>query len=424
MCIGIKTLILHLVLYPDDILMINLRYPYITILFLFFALCCYCSITSCKKQEPITVTTFLPLKLPLLDRALPDSSVLRTTLSYYAYTLYKANEIIDKEEDLAKMFETRDTLLYKLHHELLDSLSADYSLPYFNAQANELDNELALLGMKAVYSERIYVGLEPIPMLQFWVRRYGYKPFPQYVDFLNQGGISEGGYDYPYIDLKKRMEMVSIGEQMRKDYPESIYSKKIEPYFADALNSLVDIHSVLEFDTTATTIIGALNTESYPTGTDTFYHTWYVKNHAKSKYTPVVSRILDNISTIQLNYYFLPRDVYMIVTDWYPYVVADNKPIFTPADTLLTCCPTALQQRNNYIEQGVDVPHVVVVYNGKQKMCALVYRFYGSKTLAEDNLAKAHQAVGRDVMLVTIKCDIAHYLQNPKWTIIGVEQGC
>ena len=157
--------------------MINLRYPYITILFLFFALCCYCSITSCKKQEPITVTTFLPLKLPLLDRALPDSSVLRTTLSYYAYTLYKANKIIGKEGDLAKMFETRDTLLYKLHHELLDSLSADYSLPYFNAQADELDNELALLGMKAVYSERIYVGLEPIPMLQFWVRRYGYKPF-------------------------------------------------------------------------------------------------------------------------------------------------------------------------------------------------------------------------------------------------------
>ena len=391
---------------------------------MFIALICYVGLSSCKKQDSVNITTFLALKLPLLERALPDSSALRTNLSMYGYALYRANDVINNEEDLAVLFEQRDTLLYQLHHNLLDSLSADYSLPYFSTQSDELDKELALLGIKAVYSERIYVGLAPIPMLASLVQRYGYQPFPQYVEFLNQGGVSEGGYDYPYINLETRINRVVIGEQMRKDYPDHLYTKKIAPYFADALNSLTDIHSVVEFDSSATTIVGGLGTEPYPIGTDTFYHTQYVKNHANSTYAPVVSRILNNISSIQLNYYFLPRDLYMIVVDWYPYTASDNKIFFTKADTILTCCPTAIQQRNTYIEQGIDVPHVVVLYNGKEKICALAYRFYGSKDIAEDNLAKAHQALGHDVMLVNIKCDIAHYLQNPKWTIIGIEQGC
>lgn len=390
-------------------------------------LCCLLLWAACGSPDagsaaPSSDAVFMANNFPLLNSALPDTAALRPPLTHYAQQLY--DKKVHSQAAIIRLFEQRDTLMRQLHTQLLDSLSADYRQTYFTTQAQQLDTELAMLGMKAVYAERIYVGLAPLPMLQNALARYAQADAQQYAQLLNHTGVAEGGYYYPYTDLSDRLQITRIGEQLRQQYPNSPYSKRAQPYIDDAINSLTDLHSVVEFDTTATTIIGALHTEPYPMATDTMYHRLFVRQYPQSGYAKVVQRILNNMSTMQLNYYFLPRDVYLLVADWYPYTLADANTHFSPADTLLTCCPTATAQRNAYPQQGVDVPHVVVLHNGKQKICALVYRFYSSKELAEQNLAQAHATLHKDVWLVSAKCDIAHYLQNPKWTIIGIEQAC
>ncbi|MBL7784799.1 MAG: hypothetical protein JNM36_02765 [Chitinophagales bacterium] len=387
---------------------------------------CLLGIQACQNIPQNTPTALLSQKLPLLHHAISDTSQLSVLVECYLQSLHTAADSVKTETELLYLFEERSDLQQQLHIKLLDSLAANQHHFYFDQNGDALEKELRVLGLKPIIAERIYVGLAPVPMVQDLVKRLASPACRLYIDALNECGTSKGGYYYPYTDLNGRVKLLTIAEQLLQQYPHSPYTVAIEPFFRDALNVLTDIHAVAEFDTSTTIIAFGLNSEPYPTATDTFYHHRFVEEKRDSRYRTVVQSILNNLSTIQLNYYFQPRELYMIVTDWYPYVQTDGIYTFTPSDTLMSCCPTATQQRNQYIDAGIDIPHVALLHvgNTKQKICALAYRFYADKAAAEAQLEYAHHLAGHGVDLVTLKCDIAHYLENPPWRIIAIEKSC
>ncbi|MBN1637633.1 MAG: hypothetical protein JW866_01605 [Ignavibacteriales bacterium] len=272
---------------------------------------------------------------------------------------------ISSEEEILEIFQLRDSLILKLY----PTIDEYYWILVEDDKYNEFENlekELMEIGISTVYAEGMVVGLVSSPILEKQIDEYGSEPFKLYCKFMDAYSNSQGG-EYPFIDLSAQMEMVDFGEKLYQNYPDSKYIEMIEFNFNFAVQLLTDFHKVTDLGQDYTQYLTeGMSVDYWPYGTSLENFTTFVQDYPNVKLTKVVKEILKNTSEIYVDFEKEGSDpIYLIaIEELDDYLDAQNKVL-------------------DYILNGIDIPHIVILERGSDYSYAIVYRFYSDKNLAD-----------------------------------------
>lgn len=327
-------------------------------------------VDSIESQE------FIKEKLPILYDLSKDNTVVSSTLFRYAYMVLNPEKTIKNEATLQSIFNERDNqLIPAINEQILDPLGELQDTPedkFFNTEKAKLvEKELNSIGMGCVFAEGFYMGLAPIPMLGDALKQYASEPFRWLMDFKSGEGMAQGG-EYTYMGLDGEGVMVSTAEKMRKNHPEHPYNKLIEGVFRSALTVLTDFHKVKQGDRTSF-LIHDLTTEYFPSATEKEYLSSYSKKYPNSKYSPLLDKLLANPSELAYDKKQGWKDLYLVVVSWE--AAKENRES--------GLCVAARQKVFEYLDQGIDIPHSLLLWRGEQRECAIVHRFFVDEAKAK-----------------------------------------
>ncbi|QQS31298.1 MAG: hypothetical protein IPM47_10425 [Sphingobacteriales bacterium] len=364
--------------------------------FLFILICCFgCNSSSNSSdgennaQRLPSKADFLQKKLPQLHQTLEKKSALKQLVNDYAYTVLNANHLVTSEQILKDIFVQREEELMPELHEFFQNLSGQ-NPDLFNSQEGEkLLNELKSIGMSGIFAEGMYVFLGTAPVLEPQLKSLASEPFRLYIEFNNAETEAWQG-EYPYLDLTGEKKMVYIGEQLLFNHQETEYAPKIREYFYIALTVLTDIRALTGQTENTFLTGGGLSTDFYPFATDLEQIKSYATEYPNSRYTKIIQNITRNFSDILANGE-IPQPVYMV---WVQDVKVDKNN--AQNNETLGCRTTAEQIKNVFLNKGLDIPHVVNVYQNNEEVCGIVYRFHADKSKAEQAL-KTLQNIAPDI---------------------------
>ena len=259
-------------------------------------------------------------------------------------------------------------------------------------QGPALIAELSRLGIFVQTAEGMFTGLGPAPVLEDAIARLGSEALQWYLRFQNADAASGAG-EYPFLDMTPYRDMVVAGERLQSLSPDT-YFPRIEPRFYDALEVFTDLHLVSSptgrQDQEAMPMTQGVSTDFYPFATELNTHREFVEGTTRSRYREALGKILENPSRITER----PEDIYIIVLDW-----VEQK--------------EAAQQRvRNYLAQGADIPHHLLVRqgDGKDRYC-IAYRFYEDADQAQVALDRIQPAYPRaEMIMVSVKGDKLYQL--------------
>ena len=309
--------------------------------------------------------------MPLVYGMVKQDAAMTRQLDQYARKVLLA-EGIDSPESLEAVFAERDDKIIPGLQSIFER--ADGMFIDENWQALEL--ELQSVGISMTSAEGMFTGLVQSAMLEYLLDSLASEPFRLYQDFLNADAYTRSG-EYPFNDMQPYGELVMIGEQMKKQFPNNPYTQKVEPRFFDALEYMTDIHLVhpgsgMKQQGPAMVFVGATHTDAYPWITETGSRERFAKEHSESKFSDVMQRILENPSEIGTE----SENIYIIVTEW--------------AKTR----EGARQLVYKNLAAGKDVPHYLEVRRGDgTDQYAIAYRFYED----EEKANKAFEAIKRRI---------------------------
>lgn len=316
-----------------------------------------------KKVSDIANYKQVIEKIPLLDSATISDKKLNYKLVEYASKLFNT-DAIKTEQDVKNIFVMRTDLMKPL----LPALEKTFDAYGYDKKWELLDKELLKIGISGIYAEGMLVDIGQSKILEDKIVEVCSVPFQKYIEFENAHIGSMGG-EYPYLDLSGNMKVISIGEHMKKEYPDSKYSEEITPKFNRAIKIMTDVHKLVAKDGTETYLIDGISTDFYPFATELSNFEQFIENYKESWFAPVVERIINNISTIKVNdagkYGFL----YLVVVNQ-----ENNYEI-------------AQKHVMKYLFEGFDIPHSIKIKDGDMELYAITYRFFSEKEKAEEALA-------------------------------------
>jgi len=292
------------------------------------------------------------IKMAAYNKDLSDS------LNIYLTLISKE---INSEAQIVKAFDIREKILPMIEEasfHYLEGLQEDYN--------DVMESALNKAGFQGVYAEGMFQMLEIAPILEKEIEQYCSEKFKLRIKFLNAYASSLGS-EYPFDSMGDEMEVVKIGEEIMNKYPNSkLFNEIKEKYMWEVLN-FTDFHTVTNPDGEYINyIVGGLDTEFYPTGSDRSNFENFVKSLPSSRYTPVIKKLLENTSDVS------PKEgamVYLVTVEVVDdYLKADEK-IF------------------NLLNMGIDIPHNIIIRDGDEIQSAVVYRFYSDLKKAEKALS-------------------------------------
>lgn len=304
--------------------------------------------------------------LPMVYGLIKDDKGMVEMLDPYARKVLMRE--VATSEELEAVFAQRDERIIPDLESFLGQADAEF----IDENWEGLDTELNSIGISMTSAEGIFTGLTQAPMLSEQVASIASEPFRLYQDFLNANAYTQSG-EYPFNNMEPYGELVRIGEQLKKKYPENAYTQKIESRFYDALEYMTDIHLVhpgsgMKQQGPASVFVGGTHTESYPWITEMGSREQFAKEHAESRYSDVMQRILENPSEVGTE----SETLYLIVTEW-----AKTK-------------ENARTKVFDNLSDGKDTPHYLQIRRGDgTDQYAITYRFYED----EEKANKAFEAV-------------------------------
>jgi hypothetical protein len=308
-----------------------------------------------------TVEIIIPMLSQIIEtKAKP---VIKEQFSHYINALRFPSEI-KEEKDIKMVISMRDSLISTLQYGFLE----DYyykELEEKKELKDSLAREFVKIGIKAVYAEGLYAGLTESPVLVAKIEKIASPAFKLYIAF-QQAWANSLGTEYTYMDLEPEANMVVLGEKLRKDFPKSEYVALTKDSYSDAIYPLTNVHA-LEHEGAISYIVGGMETDVYPGGTEITNHKDFVKKYPNTKLTPLVNVILSNISTLNSE----SDTIFAIVTDW------------------VNTYSQAREKASNYVLAGKDIPHFSEIKTPNGKKIALIYRFYSNSEMANSQLDKA-----------------------------------
>ncbi|MFK7905363.1 MAG: hypothetical protein AB8B69_09575 [Chitinophagales bacterium] len=351
--------------------------------------------------EPIS-PHYLKDNFPVLDSISQTQEGLHQTLNSYAHKLQNASKLVKSDEDLETLFSMRDTsIIDALHKEVLDPIAIGDGVFYHSPAGAKLDKELKTLGMQAIYAEGMYLNLGPSEMLKDEMQKYASEVFMWYMDFQSAKTTSMMG-EYPFLNLDGQGKMVAVGEQMRTKYPDHAFTQKIEADMRSALTPLTDVHVIKsEFDKSY--MVNGLATEFYPNATNIDALRKFASDFPDSQYSKISNKIVENMSEME------PakggwKDLHLVVVSW----EAVGEETFTDHDgnkTTVNTCTQAQKARDEFLDKGIDIPHLIQLPRKKGEACALVYRFYADKNKANAALKEIKSKVSSVEGIVQLTFD-------------------
>ena len=227
----------------------------------------------------------------------------------------------------------------------------------------------------------MYYGLDVFPVLEKEIESVASEEFKLKIAFKNAVALSSGG-EYPYDTMSDDMEVVRIGEEIISKYPNSKTAELIKEDFINAVSCFTDFHVVVYSGSDDPAYIVGCGTETsmYPGGSNKKNFLDFIDILPGSKYSKVIKSILDNPSEISSDENSL---IHLVVID----IEKDYKKID--------------QRIFNYIDNGIDIPHKIVVRSGDQADWAIVYRFFSDKSKADKALRYIKQTY-EDAEIITI----------------------
>ncbi len=217
----------------------------------------------------------------------------------------------------------------------------------------------------------MYAGLTEAPVLADKIQEIASPEFKLYIEF-QQAWANSLGTEYTYMDLKPEAKMVSLGEKLRKDFPNSDYVTLTKDAYSDAIYPLTNVHAS-KYEGSTTYIVGGMTADVYPGWTEIANHRDFVKKYPKTKLASVVDSILVNISTLD----------------------SESDTIFTIVTDLVDTYSQAREKASKYVMDGKDIPHFSEIKTPNGKKVALIYRFYSNSEMANKQLEKAKKLVGQ-----------------------------
>ncbi|MBN2571941.1 MAG: hypothetical protein JXA68_07425 [Ignavibacteriales bacterium] len=300
--------------------------------------------------------------LKILYDLTKDKPLIDEQLKIYVEKISNPDDV-SSEEDILEIFSMRDTLMLNLYSVIEEYYWVLNEKDDFT-QFEELEKELIEIGITTVYAEGMYVGLVSYPIFETQIKEIGSEPFRIYVEFMNEYSASQGG-EYPYMDLTNQMKMIELGEKLYFDYPNNEYTEKIKSLLFSTMELFTDFHKVTDFENDYTSyVISGLEIEFWPFATDYSNYEKFLNEYPNLKIIPVVKEILKNTSEICIDN-------------------NDSDPIYLVTIEELDDYFIAHEKVNNFVINGIDIPHVVMVQRSSVYSYAVVYRFYSDKEHAD-----------------------------------------
>ncbi len=320
------------------------------------------------------------IEIPMLTGIIEQKAklVIKEQFGNYMNALQLPSEI-KEEKDIKAVISMRDSLISTLQYGFLE----EYYYKELEGKQDKqetLMKEFAKIGIQPVYAEGMYAGLTEAPILKEKIAEIASPEFKLYIEF-QQAWANSLGTEYTYMDLKPEAKMVSLGEKLKKDFPNSEYVALTKSNYSDAIYPLTNIHAS-EHEGRTTYIVGGMTADVYPGWTEIANHKDFVKKYPKTKLASVVDSILVNISTLDSE----SDTIFTIVTDW--------------VDTY----SQAREKASNYIMDGKDIPHFSEIKTPNGKKVALIYRFYSNSEMANRQLQKA-QRLNEQAEIVKISAE-------------------
>lgn len=372
---------------------------------------------GCKNNSEISSTTsseenlpsksdFLQKKLPQLYQLIGNKSAFKQAVNDYAYNVLNADKLITAEQPLMDLFKQREEEIQPELHEFFQNLSGQKP-DLFNSQEGEkLIAELKSIGFTGIFSEGMYVYLGTSPIMVNQLKTLASEPFRLCIEFSDAEAEAWQG-EYPYLDLTGEKKMVAIGEQILFKYPDTEYAPKIREFFYMALNVLTDVRAMKNQNDLSFLTGGGLTLEYYPFATDIEQIKSFVTEYPQSRYAKVVQKITQDFSEITIDAE-LPLPVYLV---WIQEVTVNSSAQQEDWDG---CRTPAQKIKNVFLNKGIDIPHIVTVYQNNVEVCGVVYRFNSDKSKAE-LAVKNLQSMAPDVK-ATMKKAVFNSTEN-RWDI-------
>ncbi len=372
---------------------------------------------GCKNNSEISSTTsseeslpsksdFLQKKLPQLYQLIGNKSAFKQAVNDYAYNVLNADKLITAEQPLMDLFKQREEEIQPELHEFFQNLSGQKPDLFNSEEGEKLIAELKSIGFTGIFAEGMYVYLGTAPIMVNQLKTLASEPFRLCIEFSDAEAEAWQG-EYPYLDLTGEKKMVAIGEQILFKYPETEYAPKIREFFYMALNVLTDVRAMKNQNDLSFLTGGGLTLDPYPFATDIEQIKSFATEYPQSRYAKVVQKITQDFSEITIDAE-LPLPIYLV---WIQEVTVNSSAQQEDWDG---CRTPAQKIKNVFLNKGIDIPHIVTVYQNNVETCGVVYRFYSDKSKAE-LAVKNLQSMAPDVK-ATMKKAVFNSSEN-RWDI-------
>jgi hypothetical protein len=315
---------------------------------------------------------------PLLHNMVKDEVTHLALVRGYARKVMSP-ETISSAEELEKLLDVERTrvqerLLYFLENQ--DAIWLDENWQKVEAELNQL-------GLAMQSAEGMFTGLGLSPVLEEKVASLGSDALQWYLRFIYARDESASG-EYPFQNMEPYGRMVVAGKKLQDLQPRSYY-EKVEESYHYALQSLTDIHKVIDNSARqpqTTVVVGDINTDFYPFATEMESRSRFAKS-AESGLEQTMGKILENMSEMSAR----PEHIYVIVTEW---MTEEQK---------------ARRRVYQHLEAGEDVPHVLAITRPDgTKQYAVSYRFYEDAEKAEAAMQTCEKKfAGAEFLMVSVR---------------------
>lgn len=345
-------------------------------------------VNSCKSQSAPKVQEassanlqYLAINYPVLFKLTRKNGILCTQLNTYAQQIENASQQITSEAKLMNFMKTRDSLLIPQLTNHLNTAFENQKATDFQLYASNLEQELLKMGMTCTpNADQVFTEIKPATFIPTIAQKYGK---PDWWLFTNYSYAQTQTFFNPMpnslLNTKYLQKMIQYGNQLQTQFPQSKYTN--HPAFKTSFEAIshlfFDIHkATTKTNNTATTAWYALEFNNLQnTQIDSTYLQNFVNQNSTSKYAAIAKKILANPSEITYQQSPTPTTIFAVVTNQYTDFAEEE-----------ACHAKARTQIFKYLNQKIDVPHLITYEKNNQDVCAVAYRFFSTKNKAQNAL--------------------------------------
>ncbi|GAB5536235.1 MAG: hypothetical protein Rubg2KO_24840 [Rubricoccaceae bacterium] len=214
-----------------------------------------------------------------------------------AYLCALQPDALNTTADLLRLLALRDSVIENVGPLLemwdMESNGADWQTSF-----EALFSEAEAIGLSPIQAEGMIFGLTRAPLPDGIVTVLAPPDLALAIDLQDIEGRTMGS-EYPFSDLDAEVDLVLMGEEMRRRYPASPYLSQSQEAFSQALLTLASLHPV-EGTEMNVWFAGVAMSEFYPWAGDQKALRRFVDEGTASRYHAPLSAILASPPVVSL----------------------------------------------------------------------------------------------------------------------------